>query len=481
MKTTGYMNIIVKDPRISVTRIFIIAALLISIAGTLTADIRASNKFMLLPMYLALATCGFIGLFWLRHKKTELLIFSLLTAYIWAAYPLKLVLTINDPTTLWASGSFFPASLIQKEISGSFFTITPGLIALFLGFLIGHKQTSLSRNPGSENYALRQKTFIFIISALMVLKIFNQTVLDIGIPGIRPHVLPIPYLTGILEMLSRPVLFALVNVYFYSVLQLRERRGLQIASLLLLINLLLGLRVGYKSELVFQGLLVFYYIFDLREYLSRSRRRFISIVAIFLVVSTVTLYPLVNYYRNYLLSGQNISQAADSAQAQAEKYQESFFISFYNRINGIGAYYVATKLGKGSTFPVNSLFSEDVMDLIKKRLYGSDKKYAVASFGTTQFSVLYLIGGVVFLSFGSFVIGWSIRWTASLMRQRAFKYIGIFDAYLPLFCILWVKVLASGGLITLYLKELALVAASLYAIDKTCYVRKRHPIKESRS
>lgn len=39
--------------------------------------------------------------------------------------------------------------------------------------------------------------------------------------------------------------------------------------------------------------------------------------------------------------------------------------------------------------------------------------------------------------------------------------------------ILWVKVLAAGGMLPLYLKELALVVIFLFFVERICYTKKK--------
>lgn len=467
------------DKRILLAKIFTALALVGSIFGILTADIPADDQAILTLMVSLLALLVFVGFTLLQHNKSASLIFALLSTYLWVAYPIKLILMIHDPMSSWVSQYFFQAQVVQNEITGAFYTVFPGIIALFVGFLTG--RNNIPNEMSRDKYVLRHRYFISIIVCLMLLKISSQILWDIGLPGVRPQALPIPFLTGLLDMLTRPVLFAIVNLYFYCVLGFRERRGLLIAVSLLLINILLAVRVGWKSELVLQGVFVIYYVFDLYEYLPKKRRRFVAITSILLMIATINLYTFVNDYRNNILSGKTMSEAIAKAENKGEKSHTSFSINpIFDRINGIGEYYAAIKLGAGRDFPLDSLLNDKVMDLILDKLYGSDKDKAVTAFGTTQFSVLYLIGGLPVLIFGCFIIGWSFRWISMCIRKYILSSIA-FNAYLPMLCILWVKVLCSGGLIPLYMKELILVVSLLYFVERVCYEKEENGTEDDRS
>lgn len=456
--------VVLKDKRIALSKLFVAVALFFSIVGIFIADIPLVEGVTISIMFILLALSHFYGFYALKNDKPVLLIFMIFCLYVWIAFPIKLMLAVYDPMTTWLSYSFFSPATVKNDLPGAFMNIFPGLLLLFTGFYFLH-----GKNRQIDKYnsmRINHVFFITLIIGLMALRLFNQLVLNIGLPGVKPNSISIPLVTGVLELLSRPVLMASVNLYLYYVLRLSDKKGIWIALLLAIANIVLGLRVGYKSELVLQGLLLIYYFFEVSPHLSKANRKFISLFTVLLLVSTVVIYPLVNNYRSYLLSGKDFSAAIDSAQKRSETQHSSFSLDFLNRINGIDAFYAATKLGQGREFGLGSLFNDNVMDLIKEKLYGSEKDKAVTAFGTTQFSVFYLVGGVGFLSLGCFITGWVIRWSSNYLRRKIFKLPFTFQAYLPLFCILWIKLLSSGGNMELYIKELILVIVCLAFMER---------------
>lgn len=458
--------------RIYLAQAFNAIALIGAILGVVTSGAPLEDQTLLSVTITAFASIIFIGQFFLRRDNAAFVMFTVLSIYIWIAYPLKVILVIHDPMSSWVSHQLFQANIVKKEIPDAFYTVIPGIIALFLGFLMGTKEISHDRD---ESLVLRHRYFLVIILGLMLLKISIQTFLDIGLPGVKPQLVSVPFLTGLLDMLSRPVLFAMVNLYFYCVLRLNEPRGLLLGFCLILINILLAVRVGWKGELVIQGILIAFYLVNAYIYMEPNRRRFVAVAAIAVVVATINLYTLLNEYRNYILSGRTISEAIDKAEDREKKNKSSIsFYPIYNRVNGIDAYYAAVKLGRGKDFPLESLLSDNVMDLIKERFYGHDKDKAMTAFGTTQFSVLYLIGGTPFLAVGCFVFGWAFRCMTMLVKNRIFASEITFYACLPFLCILWIKMLSAGGMLSLYFKELILIIGCLYCAERICYRRQKN-------
>ncbi len=198
-------------------------------------------------------------------------------------------MTLHIPQSAVFLLTIIPPEVIQKEIVGAFHTVFPGIIALFIGLMIG--RNNVPNNFSGSHFALRNNSFIMIIVGLMLLKIFVQTSMDIGLPSVEPKGLPIPFLVGFLDMVTRPGLLAIVNLYFYTVLRLREHKGLLIALSLMLINVLLSVRVGWKSELVIQGFLMAYYLFAVYDTMPKARRRLIAMVTLLSIVSMLVLIP----------------------------------------------------------------------------------------------------------------------------------------------------------------------------------------------
>ena len=119
------------------------------------------------------------------------------------------------------------------------------------------------------------------------------------------------------------MLFALINLYFYCVLRLNERGVFLVGLCLMLINLLLAVRVGWKGELVIQGVIIALYLTDV-QIGGPHRRRFIAIAAIGVMVATINLYTIVGEYRNYILSGRTMSEAIEKAEDREKKNKSSF-------------------------------------------------------------------------------------------------------------------------------------------------------------
>jgi hypothetical protein len=423
------------------------------------------DEALLVTAIFALGVISWLGAMLVADADGYLIVYLLICIFLWIAYVVKFVFIVFDPLGSWLSQDFFAASEIRGDLGDAFLSVTPGLLALLIGMAaIG--RTRWRSGNGDALPRMRNNVFVSVIVALLFLRLFNQMVLGIGLPGAKSAAFAIPFVGGVLELLSRSVLFALVNMYFYAVLRLKAQRGLLVAITLLLLNVALGLRVGYKSELVLHGVFVLYCIFQLRNQVSPARRRMMSMTAVVIISATVILYPLINNYRFQRLGGQAVSEAIASTLSSGTSAEPTFMLAIVNRINGIDAYYAATKLGAGIDLKWTAIFDNSVMDLIKQHLYGGDKDEAVTAFGTTQLSVLYLSGGMVGLICGGLLLGACIGTSFFALRRWVFRYAVTYEALLLSLCVLWVKLLSSGGLILLYVKEWFLVVFCVALIER---------------
>jgi len=453
-----------KDKRVKLTKYFIAVMLVVTIGGMFTPHKVAGEVYLVIAMFFILALTMYAGLFSLRSDNVGSLIFSLLSLYIWVAYPFKLMIAVNYPESLWISEGLVNSNVVADEITSSFITVFPSLLFLLLGLFLFHRKRYIK--SGYVITKINHRMFITVITLIICIKVYSQVVFNIAVPGAIPTVLPIPYLTGILSLLSKHVLFAVVNLYFYYVIRLNDRKKVLLPLVFILINVALSLRVGYKGEMVIQGLLLIYYYFDAYRYLSKSTRKLIGVVTVSMVMFAVIVYPLVNAYRNSILTGADFTEAVDAAQKRSESQSKSKILSFIDRINGVSEFYAVTKIGEGREFGFGAIFNDSVMDLAKERLYGADKDKAKTAFSATYFSVFFLVGGGLLLAVSGFIAGWVIRWSLMFIRFKVFKSSFTFYAYLPLVCVLWVKVLASGGNLLLPMKELMLVVICLFLLER---------------
>jgi len=454
------------DKRVQLTKYFIAAVLVVTVGGMFVPHKIVDDSFLAIVMYIVLAFTMYSGLYILKNDNVSSLIFSLLSLYIWIAYPFKLMIALNFPESLWISKGLVESKVVAQEIAGSFITVFPSLFLLLIGLFLFHRLRNVKSKY--EIVKINHRIFIVVIIFLICIKVFSQVVLNIAVPGVAPTELPVPYLTGVLSLMSKHVLFAVVNLYFYYVIRLNDRNKILIPLLFIVINVVLSLRVGYKGEMVIQGLLLTYYYFDAYRYLSKSTRKLIAIVTVSMVMFAVIVYPLVNAYRHSILIGADFSKAVEMAQKNSDKHNEgnSKLLSFLDRINGVSEFYGVTKIGKGREFGFDAILNDSVMDLAKEKLYGADKDKAKTAFSATYFSVFYLVGGDLLLAVSGFFAGWVIIWSLMFIRYKVFKSNFTFYAYLPLVCILWVKVLASGGNLLLPMKELMLVVFCLFLLEK---------------
>lgn len=453
------------DLRIKLAGIFIATAFVASMVGIMLTEIGSEEKSVFVVTLALFSLISIFGLVGLREREHEALMFALLVVYLWVAFPGKFLFMVSAPQMSWVSGpDFFGSDAILRDLPAIWLQVLPGILALLLGFVAAF--TARYKDDDAAAVVPRAIGFSLAIASLLVLRVFCQKFLAIGLPGVRPMPLPVPYLVGLLALLVGPVLLAASNLFFYSALRCRNWGATLIAGCFVILNVYLGLRVGYKTELVFEALLIGYFLFAAKRFLSARQYRVFGMFAIISLLAAMTIYPFINYYRSYLLSGYDVSKAIEGAQKAQARSAAPMGVELINRVNGIDAFYVATKLGANAEFGIDSLVNSDVMDLFMKRLYGTHKEDAITAFGATQYASFYLIGGVGGLVLGCFVVGGAIRWWAYFLTKYIFKFPDTFTAYLPLYVIVWVKMLSAGGLGLLYIKEMLLVVGSLVLFER---------------
>ena len=115
------------------TKYFIAVVFFITSIGMFTSGNILDESFLLVAMFFILASIMYLGFFTLRHDVASALVFSLISLYIWVAYPFKLMVAVNDPGVLWVSKMLFDTKMFEEEIASSFTVVFPALVFLLLG------------------------------------------------------------------------------------------------------------------------------------------------------------------------------------------------------------------------------------------------------------------------------------------------------------------------------------------------------------
>lgn len=413
-----------------------------------------------------------------RLAGPQRLALSMLSIFLLITYPIKALLTVYMPETAGIATKVVLLGTIKTDIIRYLGDVMPGLIAMLLAFRFTPALPTRTRTVTERSKKSSDLLLIYAIMLLLIMRLFGQIWLNIGLPGVTPKQLPIPYLTGIIDLTTRSVLFALINIYLmYKLFEGKERKVF-LAFVFCLINIALGLRTGYKTELVFQTALIGIYFLQTHQSLSYKLKTRLATFAATLCLSMLIIYPLVNTYRQQLISGQSTSQSFAKVADTLGDDQSNFFTNFLSRLNGVTEYYLAVKLAQPEKVSISALFNTDIMNSIKTALYGNDAKYATTAFGTTQFSAFKIIGGTPGLILGGLIMGALMRLTIEFNAKYLFKYAATVAAMTPIFSLFWLRLISSGGALELFAKEFFLLITCCYLIEGYCYTR---PTKRKRT
>ena len=378
-----------------------------------------------------------------------LLVYSVIGAYFSLGYAAKFSVLLYVSELSWLSEFSLFASIKNQDLLSTLILSMVGLICMIGGQIVSSKYFP----PGSLQIIDSNRLLPIIIMALLVFRFFAQTYFNIGIPGKKPVEFGVPFLSGIIAFLTGPIIFLLSNINLYLKFYFKARRGgVFLALVLVFVNVLLDLYVGYKQALVWESVILLAYYFSLKNNFTSNQKFSIQfgIVAILLVAGV--LYKYINLYRFALLSGQDIFSAIGSAIAYSDRNESNFFMEIFNRINGIDNFYAAVTLSEGVNFSIRAILDDELVRMFVGAVLSDED--AVTTFGLTQFGALNAVGGLPLMIFGGFLIGYLVNFVTRYIFCFVTKADVMSSAYAPILALFFIKFLFAGGQIILYSKEL---------------------------
>lgn len=424
--------------------------------GIWICDIDMEEKFLVVGCNILLAFSTWLG--WKRTRRDRAFqgVFALIAAYVWFAYPVKLIILSSDVQSSWIAAIPFLSDVTPAGLASSYLLIAPSLAVFLLAL------SWVRSSPGSGIEAPKPGfRFVCLIAALLLTKVVLQSQFSIAVPGVEPVDLGVPFLNGILAFIVGFFLVMLANLYLFHALYAKSIPGLLLALFLVFLLIATDLWVGYKQALVFQVVLIMLYLGNSAHRMTATRKRLMYVVLAVGLLVGGGLYPYVNEYRYALLSGSDVFSAIEIAVRRVGSgVQESGLMGFVNRINGIENFYAASRLGGYYNYDAAGLLNQSLGNTFNYEIYSSDE--AVTQFGLTQFGAFYVVGGYAGLLVGSLLAGVLIRVSGVFFLNRIIRRSTWADALAPLLALWFVKVLFAGGVLLLYTKEFIFIAAAVY-------------------
>ena len=437
-------------------------ALILILASNLSLSDKVQTSLVALAVYAANVLSIKVA------ERDELYrgIAELLSVYISFAYSLKCGVLLNFPDISWLARFAVFSSITPEDLADAFCLSAVGTLSLSLGTVA----PSLMHSPKRERARPRQgrveariiampaprlKALIAGAWLVLALKAAVQKIYDIGLPGVLPTELPVPYLTGIIAILIGYCLILITNAALFFSLKARNRSFVVWALAAVLCNIYLDVSVGYKLSLVMEVVILSFYARILIPHNGRKNAFLTYGILIAAGLLVCSIFPYINNYRYALIGGSSGWEAVNSAIYYTHSRESSAVIDMFNRINGVDNFLGAVLLADGAQFSIGYLFDSGLNREFIGLVLG--RRDLVTAFGLTQFGALYIIGGPFLLTGGSFVLGVALRLLSSILLRSGGRFDGGYAAVAPVITAFWLKLLFSSGDLLLLGKELLLI------------------------
>ncbi len=390
--------------------------------------------------------------------------------FYWVGFLSKLGLGMLLADQYWVAPQLVHPDALLQQMPVAYALATIGYVALMVAVLTFPIRTGFRFYDFA--FRPRLKLLIAVVFIALVLKYFLKTEFDLGIRGVAPVYMGLPFLSGFLTfVIDSGYLFVANMIVFLGLTQGRTRL-LIVGFLIATINVLIDLRFGAKDTVIFQfAILLSYLVIAWRgtpDKFSGFRRTFKTAVVALLLIGTSVIagYKFVNYYRYALLNSDLSTTAAinfalenDSARSQ------SSFMEIYNRVTGLETFATLLELRRDIAFPTGAVAMVDgsVMRSFTSSILGG--RESITAFAVTRFGQFYIAGGLIGLVFGSVFLG-LLFCLIQLLVLRLPVHHAMKTAFVPVLWILFANALLGGGDITLWAKEVAVVVGVFYVFSR---------------
>lgn len=403
-------------------------------------------------LFLRAKTSGNTSLFWLL---TSIVVFYIV------AYPVKFALGVFLAEGYWVVPKLITAKNLMNVMPEAYFITTVGLVSLIFGLLLspfrGHVKIKIRK------YHFRVQLIFWLSIAALIVKYLVKNEYNVGVPGLEPSYLGIPYLAGFLALVFHAGTLLLFNLTLFFGL-LRRNISLSFIGLTIaFINALIDLRFGSKSTVIYQIIITGAYLYMLRSAVSAKNlphfKKTSNIVAFLLFVTgsiILSSYRFMNSYRYAILDGYSATEAISVAMNSDLAASKDSYIEVFNRLIGIETLGALIPIGQYIVQDTGfiSMVDGSFVDAFTEQIIGHGD--AMTKFSVTQFAYFYFTGGYIGLIFGFVVLGFIFTAAQSLVSSLPVSS-ALKIAFLPVLWILFVNILMGGGNFFLTFKELAVV------------------------
>lgn len=398
-----------------------------------------------------------------------------LVVYFWVTYSGKFALAMFIADEYWVVPKLIDATNFLRILPEAYFLSAIGFVAMVLGVTASPLQHSIdwTLRPARP----RLWMMVAFVCLGLVIKYFLKARYALGVPGLDPLQLPIPYLSGILALLLGFAMMFFANVPFFLALFKGNRWTIFLTFILAMVNAVIDLRFGSKDTLMFQMALVVAYIFIFNAGLIDGRVKFRRTAYGMIILVGVlgwlvgSAYKYLNFIRFAFLSGATSVAAAIQIASESEvARQRSSLIELYNRITGIEAFTAVMELTDSISF--NSGLSDLISGTLMRRfsdivLAGVD---STAAFSMTLIGSWYVYGGIPAIIFGCLLTGALFAFLQYVTIRAPGMCNNMRLAFLPVYWIMCVQ-LTLGGNPTIWLKTMIVTLPFVFVVGRYAFRR----------
>jgi len=410
-----------------------------------------------------------------RRRSAEVGALSIgIVMLYWVAYVTKFGLGTFLSEQYWVVPKLISHAALVREMPAALALATVGYAALMLAVLSFPMRMGLRWEV--VDFHPRTRLISVLIPLAMIGKYILKAQFNLGVPGVDPLDLGVPYLAGFLAFVVDTGFFYASNVLLFCGLALGRPKLMLFGFVLGFANAGIDMRFGSKDTAMYQLAVTLAYVaitrnskmVTVRDF--RKTARIAMSVLVVLGVAILGAYKFFNFYRFALLGGEEdifraISLALSSAGAVDSR---SSLVEIYNRITGLETLTAVINLrdALNTSGGLTAMISTDLADSFTFYIMGTNE--AKTAFSFTQFGFFYLSGGLGGLVFGCMIQGLFFCLTQLfVLRMRVHPAMKL--AFFPVLWILFVQSLLGGGNMILWFKEVGVLVAVFYLTARiTC-------------
>ena len=436
---------------------------------------------LVLSVSLAISwTTGHVGLAKARlNRNNGLGVVTIgLVVFFLIAYTAKLGLAVFYASEYWVVPRLITETDLLSILPRTYLLAATAYAALVFTVLAAPFQHQLDWRI--LDFKPRITLLLTIVLIGLIVKYFLKMKFSLGVPGVEPLSMGVPYLGGVLTLVLEFGFVFLVNLPIFFAFYSGSRALLGIGLVLAFGNSGIDLSFGSKDTLMYELAIIGMYMSIFGRGLTSNRRRFEKTSWIMILVlavvgtATLTIYKYLNFIRFALLYEMVDIKKAIAIAAQSQMAQDrSSIIELYNRITGLETLAAVMHLRDGFSGHMSlwSMINGSVVRFFTENTLGlTESKVA---FAMTEFGYFYVVGGTFAVIAGSILLGGLFSAVQFFVVRYLPVHHNIKLAFLPVLWIIFVFVLLGGGNLILWTKSVVVTLAFVQLIGSLSVRRTR--------